>query len=249
MCELLGFCSARPENIKDQLREFYSHSEQHRHGWGIMYPGLCEKGADKANESEKLKKILQSLEPQSVLLGHIRFATVGSVKTVNCHPFTARDNTGREWTLIHNGTIYSGSQLMEFLSRQSGDTDSERLFLHLLKKLDAAQQNGALDERGRFELIDALVREMSPRNKLNLMIYDGEIMYIHKNMSDTMKYKKTPFGYLFSTAALDNGEWKSVPTAQLLAFKDGKKIFTGEKHNGVFIPTLQYIKASDAMNI
>ncbi|MBR1751367.1 MAG: class II glutamine amidotransferase [Ruminococcus sp.] len=249
MCELLGFCSRRPENIKDQLREFYTHSERHPHGWGIMYGGFTDKGVEKASDCKKLKNIVDRLEPQPMLLAHIRFATVGSVKSVNCHPFTQTDNNGRRWTLIHNGTIYSGSRLIKYLSTQAGDTDSERLFMLLLDRINAASKNGELSEKERFELIDDFVREMSPRNKLNLMIYDGDIMYIHKNMSDTMKYRRTEAGYLFATTALDDKDWKSVPTAQLLAYKDGEKIFTGERHDGVFVPTLQYIKAFDAMNI
>ncbi|MGM9701241.1 MAG: class II glutamine amidotransferase [Prevotella sp.] len=35
MCELFGVCSSRRVDVKAQLKEFFSHSEQHCHGWGM----------------------------------------------------------------------------------------------------------------------------------------------------------------------------------------------------------------------
>ena len=118
MCELFGFSAAGPTDIRAELREFYSHSVRHPHGWGMMHGcGTVHEGI-RAIDSPRLKKLIDGLGPQKTLLGHIRFATVGSVKEVNCHPFSGSDITGRTWTLIHNGTIYSGSRLIPMLSRQ-----------------------------------------------------------------------------------------------------------------------------------
>ena len=97
--------------------------------------------------------------------------------------------------------------------------------------------------------MDSLIQEMSHKNKLNLMIYDGELLYIHKNMKDTMKFRRLGSGYIFATTALDGGEWTEVPIAQLFVYKDGEQIYSGNKHEGIFIPSLQYIKAMDAMHI
>ncbi len=249
MCELIGFSAAEPEDISVQLEEFFTHSVSNPHGWGLMYGDRLVKGCEKASDSETLKRLLNKLKPQKTLLGHIRYATVGSITPQNCHPFTGRDNTGRQWTLIHNGTIYSGSRLIPYLNGQSGDTDSERLFLYLLDVLSKVQDSGELSEKERCELVDGLVREMSPRNKLNLIIYDGELLYIHKNMKDTMKYRRIGSGYVFSTTALDGSEWQEVPIAQLLVYKNGERVFEGTPHDGIFVPTLQYIRAMDAMHI
>lgn len=249
MCELLGFSAARSSDITKQLREFYSHSSTNPHGWGIMYSGGTLRESLKASESDKLSKILDYIEPQRILLAHIRFATVGSIRQENCHPFTAADVTGRQWTMIHNGTIYSGSRLIPMLSRQKGDTDSERLFLYLLDKLNSAQAERPLHPSERFKLVEEIVFDIAPRNKLNLMIYDGELLYIHKNMEETMKFREIGSGVMFSTTALDDGDWQEVPMAQLLAYRDGEKVFEGTKHKGIFVPTLQYITAMDAMNI
>jgi len=249
MCELIGFSAAGPTDIKEQLKEFFFHSESNPHGWGIMYGDRLIRGCERASDSAMLEMLLQNIDEQKTVLGHIRFATVGSIKLENCHPFTGRDITGRQWTLIHNGTIYSGSRLIPYLNNQCGDTDSERLFLFLMDTLNNAQQNGELSQQERCELVDSLIQEMSHKNKLNLMIYDGELLYIHKNMKDTMKFRRLGSGYIFATTALDGGEWTEVPIAQLFVYKDGEQIYSGNKHEGIFTPSLQYIKAMDAMHI
>ena len=249
MCELLGFSASQPTEINTLVSEFFSHGKDNPHGWGMMSSGGMCKRCERSDTSRELKKLVKKLPPQKCYLGHIRFATVGSIKNENCHPFCAKDITGRCWTLIHNGTIYSASKLIPFVHHQSGDTDSERLFLYLMQLLDKAQKENPLDEYHRCELIDDFVRDLSPRNKLNLMIFDGELLYIHKNMKQTMKYRQHGAGVIFSTNALDDAEWKDVPTAQLLVYKDGKLIFEGKRHDAVFVPTLQYINANDAMHI
>ena len=215
----------------------------------MMYGGGIVKEAVRASDSTKLREILGTLTPQKTLLAHIRYATVGRVRIENCHPFSAEDVTGRTWTLIHNGTIYSSSRLIPMLNIQKGDTDSERLFLCLLKTVNDAQAGGALSAAERFSLIEGFVRDLAPRNKLNLMIFDGELLYVHKNMRDTMKQHRTPDGWVFATTSLGGEDWEDVPTAQLFACRDGELAFSGQPHGGIFVPTLQYIQAMDAMNI
>ncbi len=160
MCELLVFSSSREIDIRMYLNEFFSHGIHHPH-----VPGIIE---------ETL--------PQKNTLAHIRLAIVGSIKTENCHPYIQTDYSGRCWTLIHNGTIYSGKQLMKYLHTQAGDTDSERISLALLDKINEKQPKTA---KQRFDIVDDFVVSLSKRNKLNLMIYDGELLYVHQNMLDS----------------------------------------------------------------
>ena len=119
--------------------------------------------AERSSDSTALAALLSSFQPQKTTLAHIRFATVGTVKPENCHPFTAADISGRVWTMIHNGTIYSGEQTYRYLSKQGGDTDSERLFLSLIDKINQRLIRGRLTERERFALISDSVSENSPR--------------------------------------------------------------------------------------
>ena len=254
MCELLGINTLKPVDPAPYLKVFFSHSVRHPHGWGIMrntggkYTVFKESVC--ANESTVVEDIIKSTEPQTNMLAHIRLATVGGMRNENSHPFAARDISGRKWTFIHNGTIYSGTELMNYISRQKGDTDSERVFLYMLDEINSAiASGGTLDEKARFDIVDKIVCALSPRNKLNLMIYDEEILYVHKNMKNTLSFKKLPEGYVFSTTPLDTGGWQELPLTRLLAYKDGKLMREGTDHGHVFVPTLEYISAMAAMNI
>lgn len=254
MCELFGANLKRRMDLRNLLSEFYSHSNKHPHGWGlfweqdnqmkIMKESVC------ANESSIIADLIDSVAPQQNLLAHIRYATIGSRRIENCHPFSGTDNSGRKWTLIHNGTVYSSSKLMKYLDSQTGDTDSERIFMYLMDKInEAIEKNPLLDSVQRFAVIDNLVKKLSPRNKLNLMIYDEELLYVHKNMRNTLSYKQTDDGVVLSTEPLEHEGWQALPMCRAIAFKDGEKIYEGEDHGREFIPTLDYITEFDAMNI
>lgn len=105
------------------------------------------------------------------------------------------------------------------------------------------------NERKRFEIVNNFIVENAPRNKLNLMIYDGELLYVHKNLKNTLCFKKIEDGIIFSTTPLDSGIWIPFPMEQVIAYKDGQEAYRGERHKGVFVPTLEYITAMDAMYI
>ncbi|MDE6789951.1 MAG: class II glutamine amidotransferase, partial [Ruminococcus sp.] len=235
MCELFGASLKENEDISGYLSEFFSHGVQHPHGWGIYreHHGDFEivKEAISSIKSVLAKEIARTTEPQKHFMAHIRLATAGAVKTENCHPFSGFDTSCRRWTLIHNGTIYAVNRTFPYRSAQHGNTDSERVFLYLLDKLNKVRPS---NESERFAVADEVVQELSEHNKLNLLISDGEILYVHKNMEGTLFYLKTDNGYYFSTKPLGNGVWTEFPTAQLIAFQNGEKLFSGTNHGKIF---------------
>ena len=163
MCELLGFTSEKNTDISDYLRTFFSHSSSNPHGWGMMYENgsrIILKEAVSAEQSSFLSDIIDSLSPQRNLLAHIRFATVGSINENNCHPFTGTDNSGREWTLIHNGTIFNGKHNHRYSAVQTGDTDSERFFLSLIDHMNEHISRAVPNERERFEIINTFIADL-----------------------------------------------------------------------------------------
>ena len=252
MCELLGFSSAKKIDISDYLRTFFSHSNKNPHGWGMMYETDRReilKEPVSAEKSSYLSDIIDYMPPQKAALAHIRFATVGTINEKNCHPFTGTDISGREWTLIHNGTIYNSRHNHRYSAVQTGDTDSERFFLSLLDNLNEHIARSVPNERERFEIVNKFIVENAPRNKLNLMIYDGELLYVHKNLKNTLCFKRLEDGLIFSTKPLDNGVWIPFPMAQVIAYKHGQEVHRGDRHKGAFVPTLEYITAMDAMYI
>ena len=252
MCELFGFTSAINTDISDYLRTFFSHSNKNPHGWGMMYETDRReilKEAVSAENSSFLPDIIDYMPLQKNVLAHIRFATVGNICEKNCHPFTGTDISGREWTLIHNGTIFNSKHNHRYSAVQSGDTDSERFFLSLLDSINEHIARSIPNERERFEIVNKFIVENAPRNKLNLMIYDGELLYVHKNLKNTLCFKRLEDGIIFSTKPLDDGVWIPFPMAQVIAYKNGQEVHRGERHKGIFVPTLEYITAMDAMYI
>ena len=254
MCELFAADLSAETDIRPWLRKFYSHSVRHPHGWGLMRRssgGFTEviREPVSAIGSRKNTPIVEETIPQKIALAHIRLATVGAVKIANCHPFTGFDSFGRRWTMIHNGTIYSGRQLMSYLNTQTGDTDSERLFMYLMDRVREAQVGGRLTPEQRFCIVEKLTAELSVRNKLNLIIYDGEVLYVHQNMENSLYFRQLPQGFLFSTTPLDQQGWEPVPLTQLVSFRDGEKFMESSQRTTLFVPNLTRISEMDAMNI
>ena len=226
MCELLGMSSKRKRRANGLLREFYSHAEAHPHGWGLArFPGgapSVEKEAVKATESECLKRILAEPVEERTLLAHIRLATVGHIEYENCHPFTATDNRGR--------------LLNDYVGIQYGDTDSERVLLHLVGRIDHAQNHlhRALDEKERFDVLFSEIAVLAKGNKLNLLIFDGEVLYAHCNFRDTLHVCREDGSVTFSTRALSAGRWESAPFTSLVAAKDGEIVRTSPPHGNEY---------------
>ncbi len=248
MCEIFGACSKKENYMNDLLKSFFSHSNNHPHGWGLV----CMEGRDAFVEKEPLQAsescYLKSRLSQPIIaknvLAHIRYATIGNVDYCNCHPYTKKDNFARRWTLIHNGTIFDYPPLGRFIKLQKGETDSERILLYIVEQINIAQKACCkpLNAKERFKLIDCIISEMSKGNKLNLLLYDGEYMYAHTNYKGSLHYLESDNGVIFSTLPLTDDEWKPVKFTTLLAYRDGKLAFTGTNHNNEYVDNEESLK-------
>lgn len=236
MCEILGASLNREDCLNDYLKIFYSHSNKHPHGWGLAYEArqkiFIEKEPLQASKSEYLQCRLSQPIISKNLLAHIRYATIGHIEPQNCHPYFKKDNFGRQWTLIHNGTIFDYSPLNKFVELQEGQTDSERILLYIVEQINIAQSlhYKTLKAKERFRIINDIVSDMSKGNKLNLLIYDEEYMYVHTNYAKSLHYLEKDTGVIFSTQPLTDENWQTVPFTTLLAYKNGKLEFTGTNH-------------------
>ena len=248
MCELLGISAKRRRAVTAILREFFSHAEKHPHGWGLARfpdagesrlsrPPLIDKEPFKATASEHLRHLLEDGVEERTLLAHIRFATVGNLEYANCHPFTASDNSGRVWTLVHNGTIFGGETLNDYFGIQFGETDSERVLLHLVACIDRAQSRKGhpLDINERFDVLAPEIAKLAKGNKLNLLIYDGEVMYAHSNFKGALHYNQDGDALIFSTHPLSTGTWTPLPFTRLVAVREGDFIREAPPHGHEYI--------------
>lgn len=236
MCELFGVSARRRIPVNDLLKEFFSHSVHHQNGWGmaIFYENSVslEKEPVQAVKSGYLKERLRRPIAVKNMIAHIRLATKGGMEYVNCHPFVLRDNADRCWTLAHNGTIFDYPKHNPYVYRQEGSTDSERILCFLVDQINSRQTElgRPLTQEERFSLLDGLVCDMAGGNKLNLLIYDGELLYVHTNYANSLYVSKRADALLFATVPLDRGSWSPHPFTTLCAYQEGSRVFAGTNH-------------------
>ncbi len=248
MCEIFGFSSANNFYANDYLKAFYQKSDKHPHGWGLACVkrshALIEKENIQASKSHYLKGRLSQPIREKIALAHIRYATIGNVEYKNCHPYSGKDNFGRTWTLIHNGTIFDYPPLESYVKKQNGDTDSERIFLYIIDKINLAQRekNAKLSFEERFSVLDCVVKNMAKGNKLNLILTDGHYIYVHTNCKNTLYYLKDNHTTIFATEPLSKDNWNNVPFCQLLAYKNGKPAAEGTIHEGEYVENEEQLK-------
>ena len=241
MCNLFGVSGTEPIRLNEYLKTFFSNSPAHPNGWGIaVFRGneiSIEKEPMEASKSNYLRERLKAPLEAAELMAHIRLATRGHMEYENCHPFVRRDITGRNWTMIHNGTVFHCPVLNKYIFSQQGQTDSERILLYIVDCIDAAskEKGGRLTEKERFSVVDKAVCEVAPQNKVNLILYDGSLFYVHKNCRKSLFQKKVGSSMLFSTVRLDREGWQDLPLTTLLAYKKGRLRFTGTNHGQEYI--------------
>lgn len=250
MCELFGACSQDRYQIDEYLKEFFSHSSSHPHGWGLACMEgneiSIEKEPMQASKSNYLKERLSVPVRVKTAFAHIRYATIGNVEYKNCHPYTKKDIHGRQWTLIHNGTIFECPKLNRYVSLQNGSTDSERILLYIVEQVNEREKQLGRKLAGeeRFYLLDSIIAKMSKGNKLNLMLYDGELFYVHTNYANSLYQLEKEHQIVFSTTPLgkEKLEWQPVTFTTLLAYSQGERIFTGTDHGNEYIDSEENMK-------
>jgi glutamine amidotransferase len=137
-----------------------------------------------------------------VLLGHVRSATVGTLRTENTHPFRYR-----QWLFAQTGTLDRFEAMRERLvstvpaflrGNVRGDTDAELVFHVFLSFLHDA---GTLDDatvspratseamRASLAVIDGMAAEIDAKPApINVIVTNGELMVaVHKTAADSAR--------------------------------------------------------------
>ena len=94
-----------------------------------------------------------------------------------------------------------------------------------------------LSGQERFGLVNEILCEITPENKVNLLLFDGELMYVHTNYKNSLYRCQKGEAVVISTTPLDCHRWEPVPMNTLIAYQDGKQIHTGTKHDNEFFET------------
>lgn len=123
-----------------------------------------------------------------LVIGHVRYATVGALRTENTHPFRYR-----QWLFAQTGTVSEFEQVRDWLvasvpdflrSGIRGDTDAEVVFHVFLSFLhDAGRLNDGLGDpellrdalRSSLAVVDGMTAEVgADAARLNLMVSSGD---------------------------------------------------------------------------
>lgn len=146
MCRLFGFRSVFSSQVHKSLvsadNALVQQSERHPDGWGVAYyiadtPHLIKSSTSAL--SDQLFQKVSGIVSSETVLAHLRKATLGSLETINTHPF----QFGR-WVFAHNGNIKNFSKYRNDLVNLIhpslkkfvlGETDSEVIFFILLSQM------------------------------------------------------------------------------------------------------------------
>ena len=237
MCELFGVSADRKIPVNDYLEVFFGHSVEHHNGWGLALLDdghvSVEKEPVRAVDSRYLKNRLTGKITTSCCMAHIRKATVGDVSFSNTHPFVRTDDSGRKWVLVHNGTIFESEETNIYVHVQEGTTDSERVLFYIVDSVNRLISDG-LEGEQKIHLINECIHRLTPGNKLNFLLCDGEYMYVHKNEPGTMFRLTSGRTAVFSTHPLDDSDWEEVPQNRLLVYRDGELIHEASPHENTY---------------
>lgn len=246
MCMIYGFSGKQNYNLAKTLKEFYSRSNLHPDGWGIgrylqkeiPYVYRAPKSAKTDRELMSMKELLSDL-----CIAHIRKATVGELSVENTHPFKA-DIEGKTWIFAHNGTVSQTAFTGKKNSAVKGETDSERAFWHIMNTIDRERE---------IESIEESVKHLASHGKFNMVLIDGERLYVHTNMRGTLYEYQTSAGVLFCTEPLKAVKlplaWKAAPMNRLLVYEKGKLIHSGKPHKHEYGPRKQKLYARKGLDI
>lgn len=263
MCEILGASAARRTDYNSYLREFFSHAEANPHGWGLALFDKGEPRVKKepvsALQSAYVKELLLAPVESELMLAHIRYATKSGIEYRNTHPFVLRDSAERTWTLVHNGTIFESNVLSGFVARQFGTTDSERILRYLVSRIneerdkkggavriqsdsvlshcircDSILSNRMLSDAERIKVVEKVLYTITPENKVNVLISDGELLYVHTNYRSSLYILDDRYRVTVSTKPLDSGDWRELPLNTLLVFRKHEQIYQGAPHENEF---------------
>ena len=240
MCELFCFNSKKEKDIREYLSTFYNHCNAHPHGWGLTDMTQCIKEPIKAHYSSKLENILSKPYSGKNIFAHIRLATVGDIIYENCHPFIKSDKFKRKWTLMHNGTVFEFYELNKYTSQIKGYTDSEKILFYII---DEINKNNATTLKQRINVIEEIIQKLSKNNKLNIMIFDGEVMYVHTNFKDSLHYLKNDGEIVIATTPLNDDEnWNVLNLNKLYCINEGEVIYKSKDFKNTFEFSDEHIK-------
>ena len=190
MCRLLALVANQPTRVAGSLlraphslcRQSACDAQQQKHdnGWGLGYyvHGQAQRVRSvlPADQDPQFRRAAESLTT-SILLAHIRRASMGEVAVRNSHPFVYGP-----WLFAHNGTLFGFDKdrdglrrliLPQLLPEIKGDTDSEHAFFLFLSLLEGRDDPAAALAQTLHTLANLYPGTGSELSQLNFVATDG----------------------------------------------------------------------------
>jgi glutamine amidotransferase len=205
MARLFGIIGNRPDLasrvLASEAEALRAKSNGAPLGWGLGFYQGGEVLMRRRPIDERRDLDVASLAADvraDLVVGHVRHATVGALRTENTHPFRYR-----QWLFAQTGTVSNFEHIRERLVASvpeflrgsiRGETDAEVVFHVFLSFLHDAGllRDGAVDAplvleamRSSLAVVDGMTAEVGAQAcKLNIMVSDGDhLVAIHRSDS------------------------------------------------------------------
>ena len=191
----------------------------------------------------------------SLFIAHVRHKTTGGAiaSYADTHPFS-RHLDGREYCFAHNGTLETALWDRPVGRHQPiGETDSERAFCHMLHALES--RGGLLNNPDAWQWLHAQLSGLNRLGKLNALLADGDRLFVYHDVNGWkgLTFRKitiddqharhigddvvnveltspaTDPGYAIATCPLDESEWQTFHTGELIVFEAGIMKFSSHR--------------------
>ena len=208
----------------------------HPDGWGIaareggkwIHLGRSTRDASRDFNYPTAVARVADADADAYLLAHVRNASVGGSDVRNNQPFVRNG-----WAFAHNGTLYGLAPPMGF--EPEGQTDSERLFLHVLAGLARTKS-----PEDAIKQVLPRIASGHPYSRLTFLLSDGPRLYAFRRVGPDQrdcKPREVAFEhYSLHWARLGAGVaiaqephvvaratgWKEIPDGHLLILEPGR---------------------------
>ena len=184
MCQLFALSSSAPIQVGFDWRRFvFRGAPFNPDGWGVAFQSGREFHLIRephTGEDSPCVRFFASHGPASPLVvSHVRRATVGVQCLSNTQPFS-RKMGGRCHLFAHNGHVETTAISDSAWLQPVGETDSERIFLDLLRRLEPLWRGDEVpDLEDRTVVIADFAEEMRDHGAVNFLYSDGITLFAH----------------------------------------------------------------------
>ncbi len=199
MCQLLGMNCNTPTDICFSFTGFQARgggTDVHRDGWGIAF--FEGKGTrlfldPQPSCDSPVAELVRHYPIRSLnVIAHIRKATQGPTGLENTHPFI-RELWGRYWIFAHNGDLLDYAPEFDGSFMPVGQTDSERVFCHLLQSLRQRFPRGMPERIALHSALDAFAAQIRPFGQFNFLLSNGDYLFAHRSTELHYLIRQAPF--------------------------------------------------------